>query len=282
LLASFERKPDAKTAANLGRVELIAGKPRDAAEHLSFFLREAQSVSNQDRQATEEMLAQAKAKIGTVAIQVDAQGAAVLLDGQRVGTSPLVGPVFVEPGSRRIEVRKEGFDPASTVFNVAAGSAPTVELTLSRVIAPVQKPVPPMEDPPATGGQNWRTWAIAGSVGLATVGVGVGTGFSVAAGRKNAAALDERDRLVFQTTMGNSICPNKANDARCGALTKFAKDRDTYRDVAIAGFMVGGVAAAGALVSALWKPSRPGRSADKERALLIVPSPQGIVVTGAF
>ncbi len=286
LLLAFAQKRDAKTAANLGLVELVAGKPRDAAEHLSFFLREARDVNAQDRQVTEELLARAKTKIGTVTIRVNTQGAEVLVDGQRVGTSPLTRSVFLEPGNRKLEAKKEGFSSSREEVAVAASSAPVVTLKLSPVqtppLVPAPKPDQAHDAPPNTGTPRWRTWGIVGGAGLASVGTGVGIGFSIAAHAKNADALAKRDQLVLQTLIEKPICPNQATNLQCRTLAQAVEARDTYRNVAIAGFAAGGVGIAGALFSALWKPSRPDRSSGKEAALSIVPSIQGVVVTGTF
>ncbi len=286
LLAAFERKPDAKRAANLGLVELMSGKPRDAAEHLSFFLREGQDVNDHDRQATEEMLAKAKASIGTVTIQVDTRGAEVLVDGRRVGTSPLADPVFMESGRRSIEVKKTGLTSLREEIDVAAGSAPVVTLKLPPVLKPTVDPMhmPGLDKgaPPETGAPRWRTWGVVSSAGVAAVGAGVGIGFSFAANAKNAAALEERDTLANHTLVGHSICTHQAGVPRCGRLPDLVEARDTYRNVAITSFAVAGVGAAGALFSALWSPSRQGRITRKEGALSVVPSIQGVVVTGSF
>lgn len=286
LLLAFTQKRDAKTAANLGLVELVAGKPRDAAEHLSFFLREARDINTQDRQVTEELLTKAKTKIGTVTIRVNTQGAEVLVDGQRVGTSPLTRSVFLEPGNRKLEAKKEGFSSSREEVAVAASSAPVVTLKLSPVqtppLVPAPKPDQAHDAPPNTGTPRWRTWGIVGGAGLAAVGTGIGIGFSIAANAKNVDAQEKKDLLVSKTPIEKPICPNQATDSLCGEMAKHANARDTYRNVAIAGFAAGGVGIAGALFSALWKPSRPGRGAGKEVTFSIVPSIQGVVVRGSF
>ncbi|KYG03465.1 hypothetical protein BE21_51505 [Sorangium cellulosum] len=308
ILESFQLEPTAAKAANLGAVELRAGKPRDAAEHLAFFLREAQQIRPRDRDKAEGMLAEAKAKIGTVTVQVEA-GAEVLVDGHPVGTAPLGRPVFVEPGSRRFEARKLGTASASQELQVQAGSAPEVQLTLaastglasqavqaSAVSTSVveQKPASviaarPMvgsgnvaDMRPGTGGSSWRTWAIVSGAGLAVVGVGVGVGFSAAAAADNADFIKERDRLVRETPIGQTICPGREHDVRCRELTDFANVRDRNQAIGIAGFAVGGLAAAGTLALVLWKAERPTQNAHAEPDLIVVPSTYGVLAAGTF
>ncbi|XYH94729.1 hypothetical protein ACMHYB_43955 [Sorangium sp. So ce1128] len=308
ILESFQLEPTAEKAANLGSVELRAGKPRDAAEHLAFFLREAKEIRPKDQADAERMLAEAKAKIGTVTVQVEA-GAEVLVDGQPVGTAPLERPVFVEPGSRRFEARKPGTASASQELQVQAGSAPEVQLTLAASTGPAipavqapaasssvveQKPVSVIvarptvgsgtvaDTSPSTASPSWRTWAIVSGAGLAVAGVGVGVGFSAVAAANNADFVKEGDRLVRETPIGEKICPERENDVRCRKLTDFAKVRDRNQAIGIAGFAVGGLAAAGTLALVLWKAERPAQIAKAEPDFIVVPSIHGVLAAGTF
>lgn len=286
LVKAFALKPDARRAANLGLVELAAGKPRDAAEHLSFFLREAPDVSARDRQTTEDLLAKAKSKIGTVTVSVNVDQAEVLVDGRTVGASPLAGPVFIEPGSRKIEVRRAGFAPASQGVEVAAGSAPVVELKLTpalqSALVPARTPGPALELPRATDPPRWRTWGLVGGLGLAAAGAAVGTGFTLAANAENSAAEQERKRLADGTLPGHKICPDQGDSPGCGPLSDLLQARDTHRSVATAAFAMGGVGAAGALFSVLWRPNWQARTTGKGAGFSIAPSPGGFVVSGTF
>jgi hypothetical protein len=148
MLAAFKLNPSARIAASLGRIELGMGKPRDAAEHLTFCLRVARGITIKDRQKTEEMLAEAKAEIGTAIIKVDVAGGEVLVDGQTVGTAPLEAPVFVEVGNRRFEARKEGVRAANQQIEVTAGSTVTVELKLAGTGTAEAQGAPPPPPPP--------------------------------------------------------------------------------------------------------------------------------------
>ncbi|WP_437619696.1 tetratricopeptide repeat protein [Sorangium sp. So ce1151] len=308
ILESFQLEPTAEKAANLGSVELHAGKPRDAAEHLAFFLREAKEILPTDRAAAEGMLAEAKAKIGTVTVQVEA-GAEVLVDGQPVGTAPLERSVFVEPGSRHFEARKQGTGAASQELQIQAGSAPEVQLTLATSTGPAfqvveapaasasvveQRPVSIVvarptvgsgnvaDTSPSTASPSWRTWGIVGGAGLAVVGVGVGVGFSAAAAANNADFVKERDQLVRETSIEETICPKRENEVRCRDLTDFANVRDRNRAIGIAGFAVGGLAAAGTLALVLWKAERPAQTAQIEPGFIVVPSMHGVLAVGTF
>ena len=121
LSAAYKLDPRPEYAVNLGIVELKLKRPRDAAEHLSLFLREATNALPEDRQQAEKKLTEAKAQIGTVTLRVEPASAEVRLDGRPVGMSPLPGPLYVEPGRRTFEARKDGSPPESQVVEVEAG-----------------------------------------------------------------------------------------------------------------------------------------------------------------
>jgi hypothetical protein len=285
MFAAFKLKPSYAWAANLGKVEIRAGKPRDAAEHLSFFLREAPTIEPDDRADVEKMLSDAKAQIGTATIRVNAPGAQVLVDEEPVGTAPLAGSVFVEPGTRWFEAKKDGIGRARQVVQITAGSTPLVELKLANGIVSMTDPDVQRHTsaPVESASPKWRSWTIAGGAGLAALGIGVGVGFAAAASAKNAAVIDESDGLVSRTKTGSPICPNQGGDDRCTNLTELAKARDGNRDVAIAGFAVGGVAAAGALIAFLYKPKYSLRGMQSRPRVVIVPSLQGaLFVAGTF
>jgi hypothetical protein len=84
-LQAWRLKQHYQIAANLGRAELKLRKYRDAAEHLTYFLREASAVGPDERKAAQAMLDEARAKVGALTIIVDRPGAVVLVDGVAIG-----------------------------------------------------------------------------------------------------------------------------------------------------------------------------------------------------
>lgn len=129
---AWKLKQHWQIAAHLGRAELMAGRYPDAAEHLSYFLREAKGVSEDDRKHTQEMLDQALTKVGAVTVSVNVEGAEVLVDGRVVGKAPIERPVFVEPGKRVFEARREGYATARVTEEVRAGGTPLMKLSMMK------------------------------------------------------------------------------------------------------------------------------------------------------
>ena len=87
----------------------------------SFKVTEGGTLTVEGRLSTEPALA----------VKCKPEGADVLLDGTRVGKSPLVIK-RVKPGQRLVECRLSGYGPARSKVSVAPGLMPSVSLTLSR------------------------------------------------------------------------------------------------------------------------------------------------------
>jgi hypothetical protein len=128
---AFRRKKVHDIAANLAYAEMKQGKHREAAEHLAFAVRSWPPTGKEDkRRYAEERLAQVKKEVATLKIRVSVPDAEVLVGGVKVGTSPLEGEVFVEPGAPTVEARKAGYREAKQVVQAARGAEVTVDLVL--------------------------------------------------------------------------------------------------------------------------------------------------------
>lgn len=277
LLQAFQRQPLPQIAANLGHAEFMAGKSKDAVEHLSFYLREGKDISEEDRQRMQQQIAESQAKLGLVTIRVDVEGAELLVDAQKVGVSPLEKPALVEPGSRTFEAKKEGLPSARQVVVVAAGTAPVVELKLA---PPLPAPIPSGAEPHPDE-DRWRMWATAGGLGLSAIGLGVGIGLTVAANAKYAEAVGQRDVLIKgQTPGGQYICGGMApstNQTQCGALKDTLRAVDRLTVGAITAYTLGEVAAVGTVVLLLLPKER-----RKPTGVSVTPTVGGVVMFGSF
>ncbi len=70
---------------------------------------------------------------GTLIINSSTQGAEVFIDGERVGTVPLPGPLPYAPGEHTIKVTKPGFAPMIDVFTIKHKKETRVEAELTPV-----------------------------------------------------------------------------------------------------------------------------------------------------
>src|SRR5690606_1389230 len=123
LESAWELNPTFDVAYNLGNTKYQLKKHREAAQHLSFALRNwplLKSVAKL-KPTAEQRLAESRAQVGAVTVAASAVGAEVLVDGQVVGRAPLEGELFVEPGEHQVEARLQGYAPTSQTVRVAKG-----------------------------------------------------------------------------------------------------------------------------------------------------------------
>jgi hypothetical protein len=87
-------------------------------------------LSADERAMVDGALAATKKLVATVTLTANEDGATVLVDGEPVGSTPLVWPVVVDLGNHVLVVKKAGFDPVTQSIDVAGGSESTIVVTL--------------------------------------------------------------------------------------------------------------------------------------------------------
>jgi len=212
-----------RIAGNLGRAELKIGKHRDAAEHLAYFLREEKDLSDEDRREFARQLADAKAKVGTLRVEVLQAGADIFVDGNRIGVSPMEAEIYVEPGRRKVEARL-GELRASEALDVRAGATEMAQLELAPPKQPSILPSPASPDTPTEAPARSRAPGfVLGGVGLIGLGAGLGALVLHADRRGQAAALSKE----IQGDGGHCRQGPTAH-ASCAALEGAARDADMF------------------------------------------------------
>jgi tetratricopeptide (TPR) repeat protein len=267
--AAWDLKKHWQIAANMGDCEMQLGRYREAAEHLLYYAREAPP---EKRAEAEAFLKKAQEKVGTITVKVNGAEADVMVDGERVGKTPMSEPIFVEPGTKTIAARAAGMPLADKKLEVAPGSAHDVVLTLE----PEKKPPsnetkgPEEKKPPSP-----VPWIIGGSA-LAAVGIGMGIGFTVAANGKRDEAAS-----ILQGLGGSAPCCGEPVSGPCKDVYDAVAKQDTYANTAIAGFVIGGVAAAGTVATFILWPKQGSENAKTARVIPWV-SPRGAGLVGTF
>lgn len=108
---------------------------------------------------------------GTLTITVDQEGAAIVLDGEQAGTSPLEPLAEVEGGPHDLRVTLEGYQDFAQTIEVEAGGETAVSVTM--------EPTPPDAPPPPPPTPIWRRWWFWTAIGAVVVGTGLGVGLGV-------------------------------------------------------------------------------------------------------
>ncbi|EYF02605.1 tetratricopeptide repeat protein [Chondromyces apiculatus] len=115
-------------ALNLGRAALKIGQPREAADRLSYFLREVKDLAPADKKQVEVLLVDARKKVGSLTIGVNRQDAEFFVDGESVGKGARTEEVFVDPGEHQVEARVDGGETARAEVEAKAGTRQHVGL----------------------------------------------------------------------------------------------------------------------------------------------------------
>jgi PEGA domain len=164
---AYDLQPSFKILYNLGLVHKQLIDYASALTSFERYLAEGGASLDDNRRAevTREV-ASLKARVGTLNVTTNVEGAEVSIDDVSIGRTPLAAAVRVNPGNRKISATKSGRVPASRVVQIAGSSVTNVRLELpeTRTVLIVDKP--PRRVP-------WGGWGIAAAL---AAGAGV-TGY---------------------------------------------------------------------------------------------------------
>lgn len=273
--AAFELRQTFEIAGNLGDVELILNRPKDAAEHLAFALRNFPATGKPpQKEALQKRLKDATDQIGTAKISASVEGADIFLDGKALGKSPLGHEVYLDQGEHVFEAKMDTYEPAKESVKAEAGAIYEVKLVLKKKQAPKQAPKPepePVQEDDGFFGPKMNWIIVAGGGMISIAGFAAGIGLSIAAGDKT----DEADALragldARKAPLCNSSGLSGQDSGDCSSLKEALGDHDSYANWAVPAFVIGGLAAAGTAAYAFW-PRKKANS--KPTTGLIQPVP---------
>lgn len=270
-LAAWRIKPQYQIASNLGLSEVKLGKYRDAAEHLTFYMRESPATKVQERLRAKVLLDEALAKVATIKLIAMPAGADVLVNGASVGRTPLADPIFVEPGACVVEARLEGHETIKRPITTTAGSAQDLKLRLEKTKLAKLSVAPNLEGP------NSKI-LIAGGV-TAGVAFGAGLVFTFLANGKASSASEKVTSVAAQG--GDKACLAQSFGTACEELHGLRQEAATFGNVAVWSFIGAGVVGAGTLVYALAAPRRP-KEPSLQAAPLVSATGGGLMLRGSW
>ena len=264
--AGYAVQPHSAMVRALGDAAYHLGKSRDAAEYLALYLQKAPSSAPVgERAAAEQMLADAKTRVGSIRITAPA-GAEVFVDKAFVGKAPLGRDVYVEPGNCEVEARA-GDQYGQQRIVAASGVTSPVTLVYGIVAPPL----------PSSSASALPTSTAPGMVpasppnaGVVIAGAAVGGAAIVAGavllGLSGGKASEEEKALAdLKQAGGANICVGASPDPRCKTAIDAAGATDMFRNTG--GWLVIGGAAVGA-AAGLYQllggtPAHPATAARK-------------------
>lgn len=265
-------------AGRLGETKRELGKLREAAQYLSFALRNAlPSTRASRREALKKDLDSVKEKLATVKLTASLVEATISVDG--VAVDPLfLGPeLFVDPGKHTFEASLAGYETAKQAIDGKAGEILVVTLTL-------EKSAPKL--PPAATATSTATplpeILLGGGGALLTV-VGV-----VFVGVAEARKGDAYDLAAKTIVNGKHTCPKQGPGPTetCDQIRSAAGDVDLFGNMGIGFLATGGALMLGTAAYAIFLAPRPGAAPAPATAGKLVPvagpNGAGLIFTGSF
>ena len=148
--SSYELRPHWRLHLNIGLCFKELSMYTEAKEQFDEFLQKgAEKMDDASLEQVFAELEELKGIIAVLSIDVINPGATVKLDGKEVGTSPILGPVEVNPGSHVLEVEMEGHHSYREEFLLSKGEQKDFAVTLEE--KPEEKTVTPVDPAPGEG-----------------------------------------------------------------------------------------------------------------------------------
>lgn len=314
-LQAYALKPHPAILLNLGLSELHGGHYLEAAGHLADYLREAPEDAP-ERSTAEQGLKEARARLSELRLTAPGDEGEIYVDGTSVGRLPLLQPLFLTPGVHRVRLRRGSDSVVEEVYAVA-GAVHSLTLALPsesdvQRLAPTSHvaqidPLPTDSAPPAgptdapTAYPSFGSWLFsspAGTTGLVLTGTGLALGIAgtiVATERYDSA--EDATRTIEDAAAaqgrGGTICAGGTSSLpqfqnACGERQRRLDQGDTWRALAIGGYVGAAVIAAGTVAYYfLAAPSSEPRDTvartPRPRVVPIAtPHVQGLSVIGTF
>lgn len=256
-------------AANLGDMELRLGRYRDAAEHWSYYLRNA--PPERDRSDARSAIAECRKHVASLTISA-VSGVEVVVDGHVVGTTPIDQELWMDPGTHSVAGRFQDRTTANQEISLVAGDARQLALAAPAPSVSSPPPLPvattptPAAKPRESSGTSLRAPVlVAGSV-FTAIAAGAGIIFASKWQRESDAAESQKAKINAaivqashsQVADAGRACrpPDGQPAAGCDALAanvESARRAKTSTQVAFISAGVLGVGTLAALV--LWPKS---------------------------
>ena len=255
---SYELVPNFRVLYNIGEVQFQLNHYAAALRTLSHYLEVGgERILPNRRAEVQRDLEALKIRTAHLGVNVNVPGAEILVDGERIGRSPLVESELIDAGAHRLVVQKQGYVAYSEAVTLAGADERAVDVRLAPVPEVEAPRIVEVRESPGLG-PVWIGWGPTVALGIATVGTTV--------------AWQNADSKL--TDLKNS--PSSATE-REGQ----ARSVDTLRT---ASFVLGGTAIAAAGVSLFFtlKRSSDSTKTTTRRAMALGVGPASLRVSGSF
>jgi hypothetical protein len=254
-LQAWAIRPSADVAMELAQTEMDLGKYVDAAEHLDYALRNfTPSINEKMRNIAKLAHSEVVRHVARITVDVNIEGAEVLLNGRVVGKSPVQETLYADAGNCVIQARL-----GATNVSKSLVAEPGKEL---RVTLTLEQPAKLASDSGLVPGSpgEYRPTAFSDTldthrnpVPLIIGGAVTVLAFSAGLGLRIASNSAEDDASTLSATLGSQGCstPN-ANAALCASLRHSIEKSDRERNWSTASFVIASAALVGTAAYWFW------------------------------
>jgi len=176
---AYAKSPHFAVLYNIGLCQVALGRPLDAIEALSRYLRDGQEQVPPSRRAqVEAQVALLEARLAEISIASERTGTVVSIDGREVGRTPLLQPIRIAAGVHRVVVTTPEGETSARSITLEEAERRVIRLdatatepeSVRATPSPPKPPPPPMKslDSPESRTKQWRP-----VVGYALLGGGV-------------------------------------------------------------------------------------------------------------
>ncbi len=277
--------PPAKTIA-LAECEAKSDRPGDVATLLSPIVRRSAGTDD-ERLRAQTLFDAARARVATIGIEIDVQEANVTLDGLALGHAPFADPIFVAPGQHTFTAQTPGRAPMRREIDVKAGEVTALVLRVVPLRADAigydaaVDPIPPPTEP-----RSRSTPLMLGGASIAFVAFTTALALNLVA-NANANSAIRAQASIHQAGGASSACtaPSPLYARDCSTLHDALAARDTYANLAVAGYVVAGAAAVATIAYVVWPargPEKHGWTATVRPSPMVGAGTGGLQLTGKF
>lgn len=219
-LVQFERayavKPNYKVLYNIAQSYFELRQYVEARDSLTRYVKDGGDAIDAERRASvENDLAELQRRISHLKLVVNVAGAAVYVDGKKVGTTPLASTVDVSEGQRTIAIESPDRGSKQRVVRVAGGEEHIIEIAFEEQSKPTQPSSARSTDQPSapkSSGLGAGFWV----TGVSALALGAGAGVM---GYLTLEAEQDRDDKLDQLGVPQSELDDSRDKAKTFALT---------------------------------------------------------------
>jgi hypothetical protein len=186
LQRAHELSPSYKILYNVALVYLQLNDYAGSLKNFKRYLADGgKKVDGKRKAEIEKEIAKLQARVATVTLEVNVEGATVSVDDLEVGQTPLEAPLVLNAGKRRLSLQKRGYSPFAKVVVLAGGDEKKLSFELKSTAAsaaatgkagakgPLGKGPEPKADEGPTRPVPWLWWGVTGGLAAGTAVAGV-------------------------------------------------------------------------------------------------------------